>query len=103
MEAARMRGAVLHGPHVEANRTTANALATTTPPAALCIRDAASLADGVGRLLGDEWLLEASRRAAADAAGRLGRGVLANILPLIREALRLERGEWRALAAGGGR
>lgn len=103
MEAARMRCAVLHGPHVEANRTTANALATTTPPAALCIRDAASLADGVGRLLGDEWLLEASRRAAADAAGRLGRGVLANILPLIREALRLERGEWRALAAGGGR
>ena len=68
--------AVLHGPHTEAVEHAADALASTSPPAARCVRDADELQTELEPLLSDARLRDACRAAASDTARALEKGVL---------------------------
>ena len=78
LEAAQSDGgcSVLHGPHTEVVEEAVRALASSTPPAAKRVTDAAELVRALGPLLADEGLRTASRAAAAQTANALEAGVL---------------------------
>ena len=78
LEAAQSDGgcSVLHGPHTEVVEEAVRALASSTPPAAKRVTDAAELMRALGPLLADEGLRTASRAAATRTANALEAGVL---------------------------
>ncbi len=81
--------AILHGPHTDAIALAAEALGSTSPPAARRVDNAAELAGAVDALLRDDAMREMSRANAVSAAAQLEAGVLDAVWARLELPLRL--------------
>lgn len=96
IEAAKLGGAILHGPHVESFTDVYRALDEARGAAA--IRDADTLARVVGLLLSDAGKLRKMARAAGETVTRLGgasAAIMAAIEPHVAQ-LMVETRRWEA-------
>lgn len=81
--------ALLHGPHIENIKMSCAHLAETRPPAARCVHNARELTHAVHELLVCPRTLNATRRAASQAATVLEHGLLTKIWSRLESPLAL--------------